>query len=151
MNMAKNTIVTTGKGKLALFFLIVGIVGAIFQFIYLYLPLIEVGAGDTVSTVDFILSILALATGAFALILSIFVVPRNLWIALVFSVLIFTIVPVIIYAAVNSFFPYVSGAALQIPYLFVVPTNPLLDFIGFWIAIGGSLIAGLFGFSLPKK
>lgn len=132
-------------------FAIVGVVGVIFQFIYLYLPLIKLGEGDAAVLADFILIILALAFGGLAIILSIFVIPRNLWIFLVVSVIVFTIIPPIIYSAVMGTFPYVTSFAVQFPYLLVAPTNPLLDFIGFWMAIGGSLIASIIGFTLPRK
>ena len=151
--MAKKTIVTTGKGKLALLFLIIAIVGVIFQFIYLYLPLIGLGGGDAAITIIFISSILALAVGILAFILSIFVVPRNIWIILAACVLVFTIIPPIVYVAANGIFPYFVKS-YEFPMFFVVPTSltgALLDFIGFWMAVGGSLIAAVIGFTLPKK
>lgn len=150
-NMAKKMLVSSGSGKLALFFLIVGIAGVIMQFIYLYLPLIQQGAGDAASTADFILSILALAFGGLALVLSVFVIPRNLWIVLVSLVFFCTLIPVIIFAITMRSFPYVMGYAFQMPYMLVLPLDPLMDFIGFWLAIGGSLFAALIGFSAPKK
>jgi hypothetical protein len=122
-----------------------------FSILYLYFPLIKIGAGDPTTTADFVLIIIALAFGGFAVISSIFTIPRNLWILLTILVFLCALIPVIIYAIVSRFFPYVDGNMLQIPYLFVAPTNPLLDFIGFWMAIGGSLFAILVGFSVPKK
>ncbi|MHA2254607.1 MAG: hypothetical protein ACXAAM_00860 [Candidatus Heimdallarchaeaceae archaeon] len=149
--MAKRNFVYSGSGKLALFFLIIGVVGVVFQFIFLYLPLLQVGAGDTTVVVDFIFSVLALAFGSLAVIMSVFVIPRNLWILFASFVFIFTIIPPVIFAIVNRMFPYVSSFAYQFPYFFVVPTNPLLDFIGFWMAVGGGLFAMLIGFNAPKK
>ena len=149
--MAKKNFVSTGSGKLALLFMIIGIVGVVIQFIYLYLPLIQVGAGDAAATADFILSIVALAFGGLAIIMSVFVIPRNLWIILTSLVFTCILIPVIIYSIVYRLFPYVGSFALQYPYLIVVPTNPLLDFIGFWMAAGGVLFAILISFKVPKK
>ncbi|MCK5144947.1 MAG: hypothetical protein KAQ77_14295, partial [Candidatus Heimdallarchaeota archaeon] len=47
-------------------------------------------------------------------------------------------------------FPYVIGAATQVPYLLFVPTNPLIDFIAFWGATGGGLLAFIIGFFVPS-
>lgn len=149
--MTKKMLVSSGSGKLAMFFLLVGLAGLILQFIYLYLPLIQIAAGDEAATADFILIVLALAFGGLAFVLSIFVVPRNLWIVLVALVFLCTLVPVVIFAISHKMFPYVMGDMTQIPYMFVLPSNPLMDFIGFWLAIGGSLFALIAGLSAPKK
>ncbi len=149
--MAKKTIVTTTAGKIALFFLITAIVGVIFQFIYLYLPLIGLSGGDAALTAEFMFGIFALAFGGLALILSIFVIPRNLWIGLVISVLVFAFIPPIIYAVITGTFPYFNGFFYKYSMFLVVPTNPMMDFVGFWMAVGGSLIAAIVGFTLPKK
>ena len=149
--MTKKTIVTTTAGKFAFLFLIISIVGLVFQFIYFYLPLIEIAGGDGALTADFIFGMLALAFGALAFILSIFVIPKNLWIGLVFSVIVFTLIPPIIYDIAFGNFPYVFLYFTQFSMLTVVPTNPMLDFVGFWMAGGGSLIALIIGFTLPKK
>ncbi len=149
--MAKKMIVTTTAGKIALFFLITAIVGVIFQFIYLYLPLIGISGGDAALIADFIFGILALAFGGLAFILSIFVIPRNLWIGLVISVLVFAFIPPIIYAVIAGGFPYFNGFYTHYGMFLALPTNPMMDFIGFWMAVGGSLIAAVIGFTLPKK
>jgi len=149
--MTKIIITSTLKGKFAFLFLIVGVVGVVFQFIFLYLPLIKAGLGDVTIIADFVFYILALTCCVLAVILSIYIVPRNLWIILVLSTTVLILIPPIIYAAVNHLFPYVTSDVLQVPYYFAAPTNPLLDFIGFWMAVGGTLIAAVIGFTLPKN
>ncbi len=150
--MAKKTIISTGVGKLALFFLITGIVGVIFQFIYLYLPIIKVVGGTYPYILFIILHISAFVFGVVAIILSIFTNSRIIWILLCVFVLVLTFIPPIMYAVKGGVnFPYFDIIFTQIGYYLTIPTNPLLDFIGFWMASGGAFIAAVIGFTLPKK
>jgi len=149
--MTRKTIISSGFGKLALFFLITGVVGVILQFIYFYLPLIPVAGGNIRIIIIYILGIVALAIGAIAIILSFFKTPKILWILLCFLVLGLTFVPPILYAVQSGTFPYIDPIYAQIGFYLTIPTNPLLDFIGFWIASGGTLISMIFGFIIPKK
>jgi len=135
--MTKLKLWSSATGLIGMFFLVAGIVGAVLQFVALYLPAFTNGLyGDPWDLIFFIVSIAAMAFLGLLLILSIFGIPKVLWGIFVFLGLACVIVPPIIIAAQTGIFFYVYG----IWYL-LLP----MDFIGFWLAAGGALIALILG------
>jgi hypothetical protein len=149
--MAKLRAWSSAPGILGIFFLIAGITGAVFQFIWLYLPYFQLTTGDWQGILFFALSIAAMAFGALILIISLFGIPKVLWIIFAFLVVGCSLVLPIWLAVDTGTFVYVVGDATQFPYLLLVPTNPMLDFVGFWLAAGGSFLAMIFGIFIPKE
>ncbi|MCG3221670.1 MAG: hypothetical protein H7641_09855 [Candidatus Heimdallarchaeota archaeon] len=77
-----------------------------------------------------------------ALIIALFGIPKVMWIILAFLSLACVVVPMLI-----SVF---QGAAFE--YFNLTWYNAhMWDFIGFWLAAGGSFLAFVFGFFVPKK
>ena len=149
--MSKLNVWSSGAGIVGLLFLVAGIVGSVFQFIFLYLPYFQIGGGVWQSILFFALSIGAMAFGGLVLIISFFGVPKALWIIFTFLVVGCALVLPIWFAVDTGMFVYVVGDAMSVPFLFVIPTNPMLDFIGFWLSAGGSLLAMLIGIFIPSK
>lgn len=147
--MTKMNVWSSGAGITTAFFMLAATTGAVLQFIFLYLPLFQIG-GTGIILMFFIFSIAAMAFGALALILSIFGIPKVLWAIFAFLIIGFSLVLPIWMAISSGLFPYVVGAATQFPYLLIVPTNPLLDFIAFWLAAGGGLLTFIIGFFVPS-
>ena len=130
--------VSSATGIIGLFFLIAGVTGTVFQFIWFYLKAFQFGFyGAPFDLVFFILSIAAMALLGILLIISIFGSPRILWIILVFLGLACVLVPPILIVIQTGIFPYVFGG-----WYVLLP----MDFIGFWLAAGGALLALIFGF-----
>jgi len=149
--MAKLRAWSSAPGAISIFFLIAGITGAVFQFIWLYLPYFQIASGDWQGIMFFAFSIAAMAFGAFTLILSLIGITRAVWIIFTFLVIGFTLVLPVWIAIDTGIFVYVVGDAATNPFLLVIPTNPLFDFIGFWLAAGGSFLAMFIGFFIPKE
>ncbi len=138
--MTKLTIWSSGAGIAALIFMVAATTGAVLQFIALYLPMFQLIPGG-IMLMFFIFSIAAMSFGGIAIIISIFGIPKWLWILCAFFVLGFTLVFPIVLAASGGGFLYVIGAYFQIM---------MMDAIGFWLAAGGGLLAMGIGFAIPK-
>lgn len=136
--MTKMNVWSSATGIFGALFLIAATTGAVFQFIWMYLKAFQFGLyGPPYDLVFFILSIAAMAFFGLLLIISIFGSPKVLWIIFAFLGLACALVPPILLATTLAFFPYVFG-----PWYVLFP----MDFIGFWLAAGGSLLAIILGF-----
>ena len=139
--MAKTRVWTSFPGILGLLFMAAAVVGGIFEGIYLWLPLYQL----TSEVVILIMMILVFAGAGFAglaIIISIFGIPKALWIVFAFLALGCIIAPAIVtLIALEGYFVYIDlGWYALIP----------MDFIGFWLGAGGSFLAFLLGFFIPK-
>ena len=145
--MTKMNMWSSGLGIVSLVMIVASITGAVLQFIDVYLPLyFQFGyqfAGQSIYLVFFILIIAGAFFALLALIISIFGIPKVLWIIFAFLALacIVTTPIIILIDSGVGYFPYVDIAHSQ---LF------LLDFIGFWLAAGGALIAMITGIFVPS-
>ena len=134
--MTRKKIMSSGQGVFSVVFLIIALMGTVFQFTTLFQHFLAFAPGDPLFITLFSLSISAMISGGTGIIWSIF------GSALVLP----------IYSAVTTtVFPYVIGAAAQTPWLFTLPTYPILDFVGFWMATGGGLLSMIAGFAVPKN
>ncbi|MHA1446396.1 MAG: hypothetical protein ACTSSN_06885 [Candidatus Heimdallarchaeaceae archaeon] len=138
--MTKMNIWSSGAGIVSALFMLAATTGAVLQFIAMYLPLFQAIPGGIV-LMFFIFSIAAMAFGAIAIIVSIFGIPKVLWVLCAFFVFGFTLVFPIIVATQGGGFLYVQGGYFQIM---------MMDAIGFWLAAGGGLLAFIIGFFVPS-
>ncbi len=146
--MAKMKLWSSAPGIIALLFYVAAIVGAVLEFIDFYLPDVLPGyqadSTQIMLLIGFILNIAVASFALIAIILSIFGVPKVLWIIFAFlslaCALVFPIV-LLIDSGVG-YFMYVDSAWFQ---------GYMMDFIGFWLAAGGSLIAMIVGFFVPTE
>jgi len=135
--------ITSPAGMLGLLFLIAGVVGAVFQFIYFYLKAFQFTFyGDPWDLIFFIISIAAMAFLGLLFLISLFGSPKALWIIFAFLGLACVIVPPIIVVIQTGTFVYI-----EMGWYTLIP----MDFIGFWLAAGGSLLALIFGIFTPSK
>ena len=153
INIAKNIFVSYSRGRLAFIFMILAIVGIIFQYAVLYSHLIPYFAGDAVTATMVIFGTLALFCGGLAIILAAYRIPKWVWILLSSLIFVSIMLPPSILGGMLRFFPYVIGDAFQLPWIWIIPlpTNPAVDFIGFWMAVGGSLMSMIASIKVPKK
>jgi hypothetical protein len=151
--MAKRIFVSYRNGKISFLLMIVGVIGVVFEYSTLHSHLVPYAGDDTMTFVYVLLGTLALVSGSLAIILAIFRIPKWVWIMLSSLVLVFTILPPAILGGMLGFFPYVIGDIFTMPWIFMVglPINPAVDFIGFWMAVGGALFSIISGISVPKK
>jgi len=145
--MTKMNIWSSGVGIVSMIMIVAAITGAVLQFIDVYLPYyFQIGyqlGGVSTYLIFFILIIAGAFFALLALIISIFGIPKVLWIIFAFLALACIVVTPIILI----FEPSVGV------FLYVEPTwyqAFSLDFIGFWIAAGGALIAMITGFFVPS-
>jgi len=148
--MTKTIYWSSGAGIVSLFFMLAATTGAVFQFIFLYLPVFKLLPGDSLALVMFIISIATMAFGGSALIFSIFGAPKWLWIVFASLLLAGALVIPIIGAIRGAPFYYFNGVYSKVPFGLIIPTNALLDFLGFWMAAAGALVAMIGGFFVPK-
>ena len=88
-----------------------------------------------------ILNLAAMILGFIAIIMSMFGIHKVLWSMCAFFVLVFTLVYPIIIVSMTGEFPYITEGYFLLA---------MKDFIGFWLAVSGSLLSFLFGLLLPK-
>ena len=134
---------TSPAGIIGLLFLIAGVVGAVFQFIYFYLPAFQYGF--YIEPYDLIFFIISIATMAFLgllFLIALFGSPKALWIIFTLLGFLCALAAPVIVAINTTAFIYI-----EIGWYYIFP----MDFIGFWLAAGGSLLAMIFGFFIPKK
>ena len=146
--MAKMRLWSTAPGIIALLFYLVAIAGAVLEFIDFYLPVVfATYQADTTQFIWLIMFILNIAVAGFALIaiiISIFGSPKALWIIFAFLSLAASLIFPIIFL--------VNG--LYSTFIYIEPTwfqTYMMDFIGFWMAAGGSFLAMIVGFFVPKE
>ena len=126
----------------SILFMLIGFTGVIIQFSVLYLPSIILFPGEPIIIMVFVLNLAAMIIGFVAIIMSMFRIHKVLWSICAFFVLVFTLVYPIITASLTGEFPYIS----EVYFMFAMK-----DFIGFWLAVSGSLFSFLFGLLLPKS
>ncbi len=148
--MAKARIWSSGAGIISLLFYAVALAGMVLQFLKFYLPEFQNGILPDISAninglILFIVFLLGALLGLLALIISLFKIPKFLWILFAFGTLACIAVTPIIWIIQDGFanFAYISIA---------FDTNyTLMEFLGFWMGIGGSLLAMIIGFFVPKE
>ncbi len=126
----------------SILFMLIGVTGVIIQFSVLYLHLFILASGEPIILMICILNIAAMIIGFAAIIMSMFGIHKVLWSICAFCVLAFTLVYPIITVSLSGVFPYISEVYFMLA---------MKDFIGFWLAVSGSLFSFLFGLLLPKK
>ncbi len=139
--MAKARVWTTVPGILGLLFMAAAAVGGILEGIYLWLPMYQLSS----EVIALVMTILVFAGAGFAvlnIIISIFGIPKALWIVFAFLAFGCILAPaLLIIIGLEGYFVYIDmGWYALIP----------MDFIGFWLGAGGSLLAFLIGFFIPK-
>lgn len=151
--MSKNIFVSYRNGKISYLLMILGVIGIVFEYSVLHSHFIAYAGGDTVALTYVVLGTLALASGVLAIILAVFKITRWTWIILSSLIIVFTIIPPAVFGVALGFFPYFYDYIFSIPWVFMagLPINPAIDFIGFWMAIGGSLLSLISSIFVPKK
>ena len=150
-NMPKNIIMTSGQGIFAFLFLIVATIGTVFQFVTLYQHFLTAFPGITLYIILFSFSISAMVSGGTGILWSLLRPSKFQVISAAFFIMAFALFTPIYTAATGGNFPYVIGMFSQVPWMITLPTIPMLDFAGFWMAAGGGLMTMLIGFAIPKK
>lgn len=146
--MAKARVWTSFPGILGLLFMAAAVVGGIFEGIYFWLPLYQSSGGEVIGLVMTILVFAGAGFAGISIIISIFGIPKALWIVFAFLAFGCILAPVIFIVIIQfglllglKIFIYIDlGWYVYNPY----------DFIGFWLGAGGSLLAFLIGFFIPK-
>jgi len=139
----KARIWSSAAGFSALIFFLIGVAGAVLQFISVYLPGLEdyMGGGDIYGLINFIIIIAVAFFALLAIFISIFGIPKFLWLVLTFlSLACIVVIPIIGLIEGNAFH------YIDIAYFNSTP----LDFIGFWLGAGGTFLATLIGLFVPK-
>ncbi len=126
----------------SILFFLIGISGVIIQFFAMYLPAIRVFPGVPIIIMALVFNIVAIIFGLLAVAFSMFKIHKIVWILCSFFVLGFTLAYPIMIVSISGIFPYVTELYLQ---------SNMTDFIGFWLAIVGSLFSFLFGLLLPRE
>ena len=103
------------------------------------LPLYQL-TSEPLFLVAFILIIAAIAFAGIAVIVAIFGTPKALWVIFAFLTLACILVMPIIGAIQGGGFQYIDPLAYQL-----LP----LDFIGFWVGVGGAFLAMIVGLFVP--
>ena len=136
---------SSAAGFSALIFYLIGVAGAALQFIYAYLPGFQdeyMVGGDTMYLIYFIIILAVAFFAVLAIFISIFGIPRYLWLTLTFlSLACIVAIPLIGLGFGNSF-PYFD--------INFADTEAMLNFIGFWLGAGGTFLATFIGLFVPK-
>ena len=151
--MTKNIFVSYSRGKLAFIFMILSVVGIAFQYSVLYAHLVPYFGDDGVTSMSICFGTLALVAAGLAIILATYRIPKWAWISLSSVVFISIMMLPSVFGGILGFFPYVLGDVFTMPWIMLagLPIYPGLDFIGFWIAVGGSLFSLIASLGVPKK
>ncbi|MHA1954904.1 MAG: hypothetical protein ACW96U_13260 [Candidatus Heimdallarchaeaceae archaeon] len=139
--MASAKIFTSGLGLISLLFYLAGAVGGFLDGYFFWLPLYQL-TSETMHLIAMILLFAVAGLCVIALIIALFGIPKVMWIILAFLSLACVVVPMLISVFQGTAFVYFDLAWYN---LF------MWDFIGFWLAAGGSFLAFVFGFFVPKK
>ena len=89
---------SSAAGFSAMIFYIIGVAGAVLQFIDVYLPGLQdyMGGGDLMGLINFIIIIAVAFFAVLAILISIFGIPKFLWLALTFlSLACIVVIPII--------------------------------------------------------
>ncbi len=148
---------SSAAGLLALLTYAATAVGGFFSGYFFWLQKIYPAAiGTEGEILVLIMTIVMFAAAGFAvlaILFSIFGIPKALWI--IFTILSLACA-VAVALVVNLGLPHVVQSLYGfVPtFMYIQPewiSAELFDFIGFWLAAGGSLLAMLFGIFTPKK
>ena len=147
--MAKLQIWSSGVGLGAMLFCAAGAAGAFLSAFFFWLPTYRNNIGSSVEIFTLIMMIVMFAGAGFAaiaLIFSIFGIPKIMWI--IFALLTLACVvatAIVITVAFEGYFVYFDLGWYQFS------SDTMFDFIGMWIAAGGSLLAFILGIFVPTK
>lgn len=150
--MAKMRVWSTFPGILSMLFFAAGAAGGILSAIGFWLPSYQSPPSPDAETILLIFMIVAFAAAlwfALTLIISFFGVPKALYIIFAFLTMACAAVPCVLLAVAFADLTGFTGAFLYID-LAWYQTVPL-DFIGFWMGVGGGLLAFITGFFVPKE
>ncbi len=155
--MAKARIWSSGAGIISLLFYIIALAGFVFQFLELYLfefqnSILPDIAGNVNSFIVFIVFCLGALFAVLAIFISIVNIPKALWILFAFGSLACIAVGPIIWIIQDGFanFEYIQIAFDSMSFT-MDGAFTLMEFIGFWAGLGGSLLAMIVGFFVPKE
>jgi len=145
--MAKARIWSSGTGIISLLFFLAGVAGAVLEFIGYYLPefqdnYLNAPTPDTIVLIAFIVIIASAFFALLALIISMFGIPKVLWVIFALASLVCIAVFPIISLIQGNPFPFIDLSYYS---------SNMLDFLGFWIGVGGTFLAMIFGFFVPKE
>ncbi len=147
--MAKLQIWSSGVGLGAMLFYAAAAAGAFLSAFFFWLPTYRNLAGDQLEIFALIMMIVMFAGagfGAIALIFSLFGIPKIMWILFALLTLACVVATaIVITVAFEGNFVYISLAWYQ------ASTETMFDFIGVWLAAGGSLLAFILGLFCPVK
>ena len=141
-------------------FYVAGAVGGFFSGYFFWLPIYQEAIGSGGELIFMILMIVMFAVAGLcliALIISLFGIPKALWVILAFLSLACAVVVALLMFMLGdlasalgvSGFVYFDLAWYNLEILPGVLA--MWDFIGFWLAAGGSFLALVFGILTPKK
>ena len=138
---------SSAAGFSALIFYLIGIAGAVLQFIYAYLPgfmdeYANAVDGDVLYLIYFIIIIAVAFFAVLAIFLSIFGIPKFLWLTCAFLSLACIVAIPLIGLGFGNAFPYID--------INFADTEAMLNFIGFWAGAGGTFLATFIGLFVPK-
>ena len=145
--MAKAKIWSSGAGIFSLLFFLVAIAGAVLEFIDYYLPTFQndylnATTPEIIALIAFIVIIAAAFFALLAIVISIFGIPKILWILFAFASLVCIAVFPIISLIQGNGFPFIETTYFD---------SNIMDFLGFWLGVGGSFLAMVIGFFVPKR
>jgi len=147
--MAKLQIWSSGVGLGALIFYLAAVAGGFLSAYFFWLPTYRSLIGLELEIFALIMMIVMFAGtgfGAIAVLFSIFGIPKIMWI--IFALLTLACViatAIVVTVAFEGHFVYINLAWYQ------GSTETMFDFLGFWLAAGGSLLAFILGIFVPVK
>jgi len=154
--MAKARIWSSGAGIISMLFYVIALAGFVFQFLELYLyefqnNILPDIAGNVNSFIVFIVFCLGALLALLAIIISIFKIPKVLWILFALgSLACIAVGPIIWIIKDGGFanFEYIKTTFDSMSFT-MDGAFTLMEFIGFWAGLGGSLLAMIVGFFVP--
>jgi hypothetical protein len=155
--MASIKVWTSGLGILAMLFYVAGAVGGFFSGFFYWLPIYQNNTIAEANTILLILMILMFAVAGFcliALVISLFGIPKALWVILAFLSIACAVVPSILMFMLPDLGTILGGVVGFVYFdlsWYQASAAQMWDFIGFWLAAGGSFLALVFGILTPKK
>jgi len=131
----------SGQGLIALLFYLAAAVGGFLDGYMFWLPLYQ-SSGETMHLIAMILLFAVAGFAVIAIVIALFGIPKVLWIIFAFLSLACVVVPMLISVFQGTAFAYFNLGWYQ---------SYKWDFIGFWLAAGGSFLALIVGFFIPEK
>ncbi len=140
----KARIWSSAAGFSALIFYLIGVAGAVLQFIQVYLPgfqqYMATPQDNLIYLIAFIVNIAVAFFAVLAIFISIFGIPKYLWLVLTFLSLACVVAIPIAFGIMDHSFRYFNLSWFD--------SFPL-DFIGFWAGVGGTFFATFIGIFVP--